>query len=103
VVAAIADELGLVAKLTSDEEDERAAQDGARAKAGSTPATPTAPASTAGLTAPTSASRPTIEVVRAVRERLWLADELDVPAGEADRSAGQTGKVGRRDRHLPFD
>jgi radical SAM-linked protein len=68
-VAALAEELGLAMNVAAGEGDHEEAAAGEESAAGGRPTLPTAGA------APT-AGRPRLEMVRPVRERLWLSDEL---------------------------
>ena len=77
VVAALAGELGLRIEVGGGDEEEAAAVDSIEE--------PGMPARAPDTTGPESAGAP-LEVVRPVRERLWLATELE-PAGTPDRAA----------------
>lgn len=83
VVAALADEMGLRARVGGDDEATEAKEASETGAAGASIEGPVEPAGVSGAvegTPETTASRtagPAVEVVRPVRERLWLATELE--------------------------
>lgn len=84
VAAALADEMGLAARVASAQSEEPTAEtagvDSISTSAATAATADTAIAVRRRAAVPSAAARAVIEVVRPVRERLWLAEELDAAA-----------------------
>jgi len=79
VVAALADDMGLAANVAAAGGDDAGEAESAGPREPDEPRAATGPHESSGPSQPDT-GRPTLEVVRPVRERLWLADELPATA-----------------------